>query len=377
VSSSDFPEEGVPEEIVPSEEALQAALRLAEEACTDVLFDRTPTRPCGAFYGEKLFTETMVRPMTVEDISGDVRKCYEATTITDEALIRLRPDHDQPILDTSVQEFGMLNIYDVPPYATRPKKGREDVVSERERLRSLLTASAARRWFKSRIRPTCFEGRVLVARENPSEVLAWLTYWRSQVRKVCKRNQQNDESVARVHSLLTEEKEGIQLHAGLRPESYTEREGEILLFDTINSLPDAGGAATLLLHEVLPEWTQHNYRAWLMYRHKYLQICECGKLGRVFVPWGNNDPSEQFFTRLGCREIGTRLNNDQLAVRQLPKAKGKPGETEEVHIASTEGWMLGELPEAQRRLVEMINTSRQRFGLPAVSIGNSAITPDA
>ena len=305
--------------------------------------------PRAIWRGKKLWQETIVRDLRIEDVDGElgIEACYEASLMPDDFLLSLNgPTAIDPQLP-GCERGGMLHHFRVQPISRHDLTAQCQTV--REEIMSKLAAASRRpvqrngRWLG------IYEGKVLVPKSG-GPVLAWATWTRSALNRPAKRTYANDEALADLVDTIN----SIRLFDGMNPSDYLVDASKTLLFDTVNGV--VPGAASILFAKLTRPWMKQGYTRILLYRHKILQLAQAGlHLGAgIVVPRGNNEQSEKFFKSRGIHDIGTLLSN-VYAVRQNPKTKGV------YLVLSTLAYMLGELAEVDA-LSKKLNDERfERF----------------
>lgn len=342
--------------------------------CRDWTQARKDVRIPGAWTGSRLWNETQMTRMLEADIEGDegVEGCYERSLISAEAIRAIRAgtftELQSLIQSTGQKVTGMLHEFRRPPIKVEDPKTMEKSVCQQ--MHEDIAAGIRRRTGEDdtndkAVKPV-YRGAVLVPRtrvhsllppehDQQRKVLAWATWTESVLTSAEQRTYQKDRSVRQVRDTLNT----IRFDQGIKVDALLKSSGRVLLLDTINAHPEAPGAASVLFAQLVPLWARMDYEWILLYRHKILEVMQ-KKDGAFRLPQWHNEASRQFFHQRGFRDIGTRLS-PIYAERDIPTDEaGKEQET--VRVRSTEGWMLGQLPDIRRLVKEIDERYRSQFG---------------
>lgn len=327
---------------------------------------RVPKR-LSQWSGERLWSETAIEPMTLEDIEGErgVEGVYNRSLIPIEMISAIREGmlarYQHSLRSAGGYRGGMLHEFRVQPLCrTNPHVSLPSVC---EQIRTDLAAAMKRQTREEKelegVRPV-YEGRVLVPTEGERRVLAWATWSRSRVKRVTDRRDLHEEQLRKILGTP------FKIIAGVDDKSLIEQARTTVLFDTLNADPDVPGGASLLFDHLCSEWTEQGFNRVLLWRHNMLRMVDlieaAGERPRwnvkgVPVPYGNNDASQAFFGRRGFGDIGTRLSG-VVAPRDYQRGE----KTYRGYVLSTEGWMAADLQHTAELSHELDAAARKSFG---------------
>jgi len=313
----------------------------------------------GAWSGSRLWEDTKCVPLRYKDLEGrdGIEGVYEDSLILPVVISAIQ---NGTLVDFQrvLEKEGKLMKGMLLPFRERSllRRGGGDSPSVLEQMREgLRDAQKARRGTPVRdghnkLKPI-LEGKMLVARNTTERpILAWASWWRSQLSNQEERKSAADAYTNQVRTLL----KGLNLDQGLKVE-IDQLACRVLLFDTLNANVKAPGAASALFPRLpFSRWLDQGYDRILTYRHKILQVVNVKGRAGVDVPQGNNDTSRQFFEQRGFRDLGTLLA-DSYAIRQTEEGKS-------VRILSTQGYMIADLTQARALSNLKDADAKDRFG---------------
>lgn len=332
---------------------------------------KPPVKPKYALQGPPLFDESVLRPMSLEDVDEGVAAIYQDAEIDPAYLLAMKygrsSELDEYLKRNGVQRGGMLHRWCMQPRSAM-KGDSSTLLSVRDEMLEALNESGAPETIAESIRIvnecrhdiakvfqatqkrgepfTLFKGAILSPVLNSDVVLAYGTWEEPNDPKDYKRR-------------VVNQFEQMNLDAGMNisETDYIENAGKTVMFDTICGAQPGG--AHVMFERLVPYWMQQGNRRILLYRHKLLRVlCEADikkdegpKMG---IPTGNNDTSEGFFRKRGLTEIGTELSNAYAPF-------GKEDDDATYYARSTFGWMMGELSEVRNECAAITRERVKRF----------------
>ena len=337
-------------------------LRVIDEVVSRAypLAPRSRARDAWEPTGKRLWTNTTVRPMTLQDMP-EIERTYGNIVVVDGHIIALRRrmleeamledeidmrrEHAKTIADSDVllrKGGGYLNHFRVRPIA-RPAEGRTvpmkdawvTVESVCEQMTRQLREAIEGPSVVKGVQQSIYEGAVLVPNSAPDKVLAWATWTRSRNPDMASRTEDNDAAVREVADTYR----SMSLLGGWDLDRFVEKANQTLLFDTIYG---RAGSASVLWSQLisptadLPGWRNLGYRRVILYRHNAMQVLLPGEqIGQYGNVDGTNDASDRFFKDRGMRYIGDCLS----PFYALRTVKEEADKKTDYLVLSNFGWM--------------------------------------